>query len=128
MMWDEGLETGIEHVDQQHQKIMRAVDLLSSASYDRVTCRVLIDFCFDYMAEHFVDEEQIMEASNFPEIAAHRRLHIQGFDRFVNLRALFLNGKVSPEHIADAFQGWLENHILVEDRKIAAHIQGTKNV
>lgn len=128
MIWDDGLTLGIKHIDRQHERICRFADLLHCASRDRMVARLALDFMFDHMAEHFVDEEALMEKSNYPDSLGHRRLHIQGFDRFVQLRALFLAGKVSSEEVAESFRGWVEDHILNEDRKLVEFIKGSSNV
>ena len=128
MIWSGDLTLGIQHIDRQHERICRFADLLQLASRDRTVARLALDFMFDHMAEHFVDEEDMMNTVNYPERLTHQRLHIQGFDRFVQLRAQFLAGKVSSEQIAESFHGWVEDHILREDRKLADFVKGSPNV
>lgn len=128
MIWENGLVLGIQHIDRQHERICRFADLLHVAGKDHMVARLALDFMFDHMAEHFVDEEALMEQHDYPDRIEHRRYHIQGFDRFVQLRALFLSGKVTPEQIAESFRGWVESHILGEDKKLAEFVKGSPNV
>lgn len=128
MIWSGDLTLGIMHIDRQHERICRFADLLQMAKKDRTVARLALDFMFDHMAEHFVDEEDLMNTVDYPDRLHHQRLHIQGFDRFVQLRAQFLAGKVTSEHIAESFHGWVEHHILGADKELAEFVRGSPNV
>lgn len=87
--WTDELEAGIENLDRQHKKyfdllgdyLARAA-MISSESDEISELAETLDFLKSYAAEHFSDEEQVMEEVDYPKIDEHRKEH-QHFLRHV---------------------------------------------
>lgn len=76
---------------------------------------------FDYMRVHFEAEEALMEEVEYPELAAHRKLHgtiLEDMDRLIEDHTDLFTLKEA----LNAFMiRWVLTHIRHEDTKIGIH-------
>ena len=66
--WNEGFLTHISSVDEQHRKLVELINdlgemIFSSDTLDPLQFIPVRDTLFNYVHQHFVDEESIMAAS-----------------------------------------------------------------
>ena len=126
--WNDSLLIGVELLDNEHRKLVAAVDKLMNACREgkgKLEIAQTLDFVVDYTREHFRDEENLQERYAYPGIYAHKRIHAQfiltigeivkEFERIGPNTAL--SGKLSKTLVE-----WLINHIGVEDKKVGEHI------
>lgn len=121
ILWDPKLDTGIEVIDHQHQRIVSYINQLEVAkqSNDKAAIGEVIEQTVDYTQSHFGFEEAMMEQAGYPFLKPHQKVH-ELFIRRVNdftLRAAKGEDVVDELHLM--LSKWLINHIANEDRDYA---------
>ena len=127
--WNDNLIIGIAQIDNQHRKLVEAIDrLMEACSQGKGVTEIgqTLNVAADYSKEHFRDEENLQEKYAYPGINAHKRLHAQ----FVlNINALIQDfGRTGPNvaltgKLTKTLVDWLVNHICTEDIKVGEHIR-----
>ena len=133
--WSSDLDTGIESIDKQHQRILDYVNELDSANSSgdmAVTNRVLNELV-DYTITHFAFEEELQEKAGYPFLKAHKRVHEIFAKRVAEFQKRAEAGEnVAPE-VLSMLKIWLVNHIKGDDAdyapsvKNALGMEGTKD-
>lgn len=126
--WKESLLVGVSQIDDQHRKLVVAIDRLMEACMQgkgRATIGETLLFVVSYTKDHFHDEEKLQAQYEYPGIAAHKMLHkkfvadismiLRDFEQ--NGPNVALTGKLNKTLV-----DWLINHISTEDKKLGAHI------
>ena len=126
--WKDSLIVGVPQIDDQHRKLVEAIDLLIEACMQgkgRDTIEQTLKFTVSYTKEHFSDEEKLQSKYAYPGMAAHKLLHSQFITNINSLLHEFeqtgpnlaLTGKLSKTLV-----DWLIKHISTEDKKLGEHI------
>ncbi len=122
-MWDARYALNIAEIDRQHQKLFALFNELYDAMQqghgnevvDDVLTRVV-----DYTAYHFATEEKLFLQYGYSEEAAHRAEHAKMKQQ---AKALVQKQRGGNGQVAIAtlkfLCDWLNNHILVSDKKFA---------
>ena len=135
-------------MDKEHRRLFEIIketndliqnDLLHD-KYDEIM-RLLVKLK-DYTQFHFADEEMLMEKMHYPELAAqlfrlavrlHRAtgLHIAFVERLVEIDLSELDDMDNNQqtYLLELIQfllGWLSNHIIGMDKKIAVYMDEMK--
>lgn len=79
----------------------------------------------DELLSHLAEEEEVMEASAFPERARHKAAHEMFVADFLQLREELREKGPTPvvaEWIRTRIPEWLRFHIRVNDALLAAHL------
>jgi len=111
-------------IDEQHQLFLEMIDELGDRIGAGAQRQGLLDALQGvriYADIHFGDEEALMSAQHYPELAAHRRRH-ETFRHMINdleARAKDGPGLVSLEMLEFLGQ-WFIGHIRTEDQRFAA--------
>ena len=130
--FDKSLETGNIAIDNQHKELIDAINnLLNACSQGkgRDEIKNTIKFLTDYTVKHFNDEEKLQKQYNYPDYAAHKKLHddfkeevskiVDEFEE--NGTSVVLTFKVN-----NVIASWLIKHIKGEDKKVANYIKNVK--
>lgn len=125
--WDPALATGQEDIDEQHRGIFALASALDEAiesqSADAETVADCVWRLADYVVQHFADEEQLMEATGYPERAVHASLHEHLTAEVMRLTARYFNGEeLQPASLGPFLTDWLRDHILESDRRFAGYL------
>lgn len=130
--WKDSLLVGVPQIDNQHRKLVSAIDRLMEACTQgkgRSIIEETLFFVVSYTKDHFRDEEKLQAQYEYPYMPAHKLLHA-GFIRDINTIVrefgrtgpnVALTGKVNKT-LAD----WLINHINIEDKKLGEYINNSK--
>jgi len=127
--WKNSLLIGVPQIDDQHHKLVDAIDELMAACKDRKgrdAIEKTLLFVNSYTKEHFADEEKLQAKYNYPGMKAHKLLHNQFIANIaVLIKDLEQNGPnvALVGKINKTLVEWLISHINVEDKKVGAHIQ-----
>ena len=118
----EELKLDIPAIDEEHSQVLTIITrlrLADSAREQLVIGSVLGDLR-DYLAKHFHHEEQLFLSAEFPAAEAHMRLHKELLAR---METLIAEGPgANGADLAYQLERWFQDHILLEDRKYAAHM------
>lgn len=122
LKWQDSYSVGNAHLDAQHKSLIELINRLD----DKAKVGEVLDGLGRYVAEHFRDEERMLEASGFPDLEAHRMLH-RAFEAWLNEKQeAFRRGRGSTV-LRDSMQSylkvWLTNHILFADRAYSRYLK-----
>jgi len=124
--WEDGLKTGIQAIDEQHQFI---VDALSEIQILKLKKAELFQLLIDlqaYLSCHFDLEEKYMIDTNYPEFASHKADHDKVLQDTKNILTQY-NVDVSPSEIAmelvNYMQNWFLDHYSNIDVKMAEYLK-----
>lgn len=124
--WNERFNIGVESIDNAHKKLFSIVGKLIALNEDETkqqhACREGIKYFKNYTAQHFADEEAYMRSIGYSNLAVHKSLHDSLRDKTIPaLEAEMEAQDYSTEsvgHFLGICVGWLNGHIIVEDRAI----------
>ena len=124
--WNDRFNIGVDSIDTAHRRLFSIVGKLISLNEDETkqqhACREGIKYFKSYTIKHFEDEEAYMRSINYPNLAIHKSLHDSLRDK--TLPALEEEmaaqdySRESVQHFLGICVGWLNGHIMVEDRAI----------
>lgn len=123
--WSSDLDTGIDVIDKQHQRIVDYLNELNEANDTgdtNVTNRVLKQLV-DYTLTHFAFEEELQEKAGYPFLKAHKRVHEIFTKRVAEFQQRAAAGEnVAPE-VLSMLKIWLVNHIKGDDADYAESVK-----
>ena len=119
--WKESFSLNHEKIDAQHKELFRLANYIENID-DRTATKLELaslfkDF-FNYMSEHFSEEEAYMESIEYPLVEQHRMLH----QDIIGSLSKILKEKRSifelQQSLKETSRKWLVDHILNHDLKI----------
>lgn len=129
--WTTDLETGNEAIDSQHRSLFvlanELQDAVEAESPDADTVTDCVWRLADYVMQHFADEQELMEASGYPELPVHRSMHDQLTGETMRITARMMNDEpLSAAELAPLVTRWLRDHIGAADKRFAAFVAGQR--
>lgn len=128
--WEPGLNTGIDVIDAQHQRIVDYVNQLDEIGVentDRAKLGEILDSLIDYTYSHFAFEEGLMEQANYKYLKAHIKIHDSFRQRVEGLRHRFELGEDVSLILKSELKIWLVNHIKVDDKFYVPSVENNVN-
>ena len=131
--WNIHFSTGLPEVDAQHRQLVQLLNRLACHlvyGSDAPTAQAALDELADYVSYHFRTEEAVWSEHlpGDPLVLEHRRIH-EGFTAHIGSLL-----ERTTEHPEALFQDllvfltrWLANHILQDDRHLAAIVRGLQD-
>jgi len=120
--WSDELSIGVEKMDQQHQNLVKKINLLiEDINHD--SPEVLKDFqeMAKFVIEHFDDEEKYMESIEFPNLEIHRNIHKQLLEKVGEFGQAIESGNLDKGQLINFLKMWLKSHIMGIDMKYGEH-------
>ncbi len=127
--WSDKYLIGISQIDAQHRRFFDAAqrlsdDILNCAGEEAVEGSLA--FLRQYAEEHFAEEEAFMQQHQYPQVEAHKKLHVAFMARLQDLLEDYNVYNAPTQDMADQIlemtQGWLIDHIADEDRQYARYV------
>ncbi|MDH5785882.1 MAG: bacteriohemerythrin [Chromatiales bacterium] len=117
--WEPRLNTGIEIIDAQHQRIVAYINELYSAvkGRDKRLVSNTIFQLLDYTQSHLRFEEELLEAAGYVELEAHRAVHSHFERRIHHYYKRHNDGQDIAIPLISELRLWLTTHILHDDRE-----------
>jgi hemerythrin-like metal-binding protein len=126
LVWNPAWTTGVDLIDTQHRTLLFSIDNLLVAIHEKRQGQQiveLLEFLADFVGTHLDTEETYMRATGYPGLAAHQAIHEQMRDRFDEILASHRSGiRCVDEDVIKFLVSWLDQHIDIEDRRMAGHI------
>ena len=121
--WDPALSIGQPRLDYDHKLFIGFFnEMLAHADTD-VRSEFMsgfLDKFMRYVGAHFAEEERYMAEIGYPEMAAHVVVHHEVIERLTHIFELTILGEQrAVPMLVDLIRQGYEEHILVEDRKLA---------
>lgn len=129
IVWDNSLSINVGLIDDQHKMWIEKLNKVSEAVDKHEGPHQIVQtlgFLIDYTKLHFATEEKHMEANNYPDFGAHKKMHeeltitlndlVRDYDEegATHMLADYLNNFLS---------NWLINHIKSVDLKFGAYLK-----
>lgn len=131
--WDDNFNTGLPQVDEQHQKLVKMLNLLASniaygTSIDLLN--QIFDEMANYAAYHFETEEAVWREylASDPDEIKHRAIHQSFVQEVAHLKALLASRSLLEvaEETLGFLARWLASHILESDRYMSYTVLARK--
>ncbi|MCM1123404.1 MAG: bacteriohemerythrin [Eubacterium sp.] len=124
--WNDRFNIGVESIDKAHQRLFSIVGKLVALNEDEAkqqhACREGIKYFKSYTLKHFADEEAYMQSIHYAGYAMHKSLHDNLRDKTLPALEAELEAQdysvESVQHFLGICIGWLNGHIMIEDRAI----------
>ncbi len=117
---------GVASLDDDHQQMFAIIKTLQSAmaaSKGAVVAHKVIEDLAEHAQAHFLAEEALMEKTQYPELASHRRDHEGLLKKIGEFQSNTASGKfVSSVIIADFVEKCLIPHTNETDQKYSEHL------
>jgi len=110
-------------IDAQHERLFALANVILKTTDLPGLMRANLDLA-NYTREHFIAEENLMEARGYSKIWEHRGLHELWIQK-LSLASSPIASDSEGVHIAlhKLMRGWVLQHILVEDMNALKKIQ-----
>ncbi|EOI1796739.1 hemerythrin family protein, partial [Campylobacter jejuni] len=80
--------------------------------------KALLAEFFNYMKDHFNDEEKYMKLIGYPDLEEHKRIHKEIIQSMIDLIKNIKSTNDLKEKLYTVSKKWLLEHILYEDMKV----------
>lgn len=123
--WTADLETGIQVIDKQHQRIVDYINKLHHAQqfHSREEVGDVLDELVDYTLSHFAFEESLMEDAGYAFINAHKKVHQLFIKRVADYQQRFKLGEDIADELLHTLRAWLINHIRNDDQDYSGDVR-----
>ena len=123
--WTDDLNTGIQAIDKQHQRIVEYINKLHHARVHdgRDEVGEVVDALVDYTLSHFAFEESLMEEAGYEFLIIHQNTHKVFCERIDQFRERFENGEDIAGPLAELLRIWLIRHIKSDDKSYVARVK-----
>ena len=125
--WSENNEVFLPQVDAEHRDLFRIADELQQAIAGQAVAADVkrhLDTLVAHAEEHFSHEEWLMQSVKYSSYGWHKQQHNTARRRLQVFAPLVESGESeAAELLLDFLEGWLQDHISVTDRMMAAHVR-----
>jgi len=125
MKWTSDLDTGIQVIDNQHQRIVEYINQLHDAieNHSREEVAVVLEQMVEYTLSHFAFEEDLQEESGYPFVHAHKKVHQLFTKKMADFQQRFELGEDVSRPLLTLLHTWLVNHIKRDDADYAESVK-----
>lgn len=125
--WRELYATGIEDIDQQHERITGLLNELQDAfksGAGRPELGPRWEALTQAISEHFGHEERLMKKYSYPAAESHRREHHGLTERLAAFHQRFQAGDEElTESVLVFLKDWLRDHLLIADKRMGDYLR-----
>jgi hemerythrin len=125
--WSEGIDTGVSHLDAEHQlqaSLLDALDEALRADRDRAAVERTFGQLVDFTAVHFGSEELLMRLHGYPRLEEHATAHAKLLEQVRSIRRRHAEaGAAAARDVVAELRGWLVSHIRGLDGPFAAWLE-----
>jgi hemerythrin-like metal-binding protein len=120
VQWSEKFSVGVRELDQQHQQLIKLLNILISKqgttnTHSETVSDTLMAMT-RYAQTHFKTEERLMEAYGYPGLEDQKMQHRDFRKKTVGFSTATTFGiDQVPEDLLTYINNWLVHHILEED-------------
>ena len=124
--WRDAMSTGVAALDNDHKLLVNLFNAVENSLSGAAVVSIgkLLEQLISYCESHFVREEKVMGALNFPELADHVKMHQEILAKAKTFDAKYRAATTDDERkkigvaVGNLMQDILVNHVLKEDLKI----------
>jgi hemerythrin len=121
--WKDSYRIGNEVIDRQHQQLYDTANASTLSVADtQVALRVGAINLYNYVREHFADEESLMREIGFPGYRDHVAAHEQILTRLNSVTQAIGKGQWDLQEIQSVMTDWALDHVPLSDTQIVSYI------
>ena len=120
IIWDNSLNIGNAKIDSQHQGMVDVINELyeNVVNGDVVAFDAIVIKLVEYSINHLMDEEELMEQINYPNLDKHRDYHNALRRETLKMKSDEVTSNSDKQlELLRFLKAWWINHIANEDRK-----------
>jgi len=132
VVWEDRYATGVEEVDEQHQRLVVLTNELYEACLTgneekEAMFKTAMSRMVDYVREHFAAELVILERINYPRFQEHKQQHATLVQNILEAVKEHDEGKpFVPNNFVRTLKDWVFGHIAIYDRLYADYVVDQK--
>ncbi|MBU6260115.1 MAG: hemerythrin family protein [Burkholderiales bacterium] len=119
--WKPEYEIGDASVDGQHRQLFALANRALAATGRAPLAQAMLQL-FEFVREHFSDEERLMRRLDYPGRAEHEAQHDALMERLHGLSLDVAAGTLSRAQMQRFLTHWLLGHMGTQDRRLAAYV------
>ncbi len=124
--WNERFIIDNSSIDEQHKQLINIINDLYSAFVEGKVNEVIENIIIElkkYIIFHFKTEEDFFDRVNYIHKEEHIGEHRKFIDQISAFNESFINSQTSLSYdIMNFLRDWLQNHILVSDKKYTPYL------
>lgn len=125
--WRTAYETGIEQMDKQHKQLIQLINqmytLLRNDTGFEAMASILKEMD-EYAANHFKDEEALLETHSFPDLAKQQSSHAAYTEKVTSmLESENIHNQAGARDLYSFLRKWWIDHIIGEDREYGSFLK-----
>nr|MBF0221607.1 hemerythrin family protein [Desulfobulbaceae bacterium] len=118
-VWLNSYSVNVKAIDDQHMGLINIINRLHAAMLENKSKLIMGDILqqlVEYSNDHFMYEENLLEAHDYPSLIDHKRVHEEMREKVCQLQSDYRSGKVIFSlTVMDFLKEWLADHILGDD-------------
>lgn len=119
--WQPEFSVNVKIIDEQHRKLIDAINILHSAMGEGKGRDVLSDILSrlaEYTTVHFATEEDYMTMFSYPDYFVHKKEHDACVAKVSEFKGKFDKGEINlPIEVVTFLVDWLHKHLFDMDKK-----------
>ncbi len=123
IQWSSSLSVGINEIDKQHERLVKLINDLNEAmriGKGKEILSKIINELTTYALTHFSTEEKYFDKFQYLETKPHKGEHQAFVQKVSTFKKDFEEGRVGLTiPIMNFLSDWLQNHIMISDKKYA---------
>ena len=127
ILWKASYSVGVEHIDNQHKKLLEILNNLYESFTDRSIGKkmeTIFEDLFDYTNYHFNTEEELFKKANYPKQEEHIEEHQEFIQKLNKFKSELKEGDYDLTiQLMNFLKNWLVNHISISDQDYASHFR-----
>lgn len=128
LRWDRSLECGDITLDAQHRELFDLINALlaSIASFpDSTEVGLRLQVFQAHVAQHFHDEEALLERVGYPRLPQHQLSHKMLINKISTLRNDLREGRLDLSQVLGFLAvGVIRDHLVLEDKDFFPYLKG----
>jgi len=134
--WRDQMSLDYPPLDDEHKDFLEVINKanidLSQRNLDNMS--QTFEACYDYVRNHFSEEEDVMERVNFPDIMPHMQAHQQFIKNIAEFRQAYENAETRGKKFelaqrAVAFLSvWFVGHVISRDKMLKPYLVRLRNL
>lgn len=127
--WQDSFNTGIREVDEEHKQLLNIINTcidMKNKIAPKETGKKLLQQLLDTSEEHFLNEEKLLENSNYPYLHKHKMVHKLFIQRIRQFLKEYEVDTLGVDSLLKFLIDWQEHHIMGMDKEALSYSMNTK--
>ncbi len=121
---NKNFQVGVEAIDSDHKILLELTCKVMTPDIDKSKIGNLIGELIEHTKHHFIEEEEVMAACNYPKLESHKELHNEFIIKVQELESVWKIKRTpdSLNQLRQYLRVWSDDHILTADAEISKYL------